>query len=392
VIPAELQRLLSAQPPTSEASMVSGLGPGVARVNGRDMVNMACNDYLGLARDRRVLDAAHQALEEWGLGSAAGRVLSGNTRPHRALENQLAGWVGADDAALFSSCWTANAGVFELLARLAQGERRPLVVFSDRLNHASIIDAIRSQRRVISHLGTFDHHDAELSGLEHELETQPADSIKVIVTDGVFSMEGDQAPLAKLSGVALRTEALLILDDSHATGVAGPSGRGTAEAQEHLGRVDIITGTLGKALGGAIGGFVASSEKLTEQLRGTARSFVFSNNPPNVVIAGTHQAIEILKTDPHPLRTLRSRVRQLRDGVARIGLQSHAGDHPIVPVLLGADDRAYAARDRLRAAGVFATALTFPIVPRGEARLRLQVSAAHTPEAIDRVLNALPGA
>jgi glycine C-acetyltransferase len=210
-----------------------------------------------------------------------------------------------------------------------------------------------------------------------------------VITDGVFSMEGDQAPLPALVGLAERFEAMLVVDDSHGTGVVGATGRGTAEAQGVIGRVDVVTGTLGKALGGAIGGFVAGPRDLMSAVRTASRPYVFSNNPPVPVVAGALAAIGILETDACPLRTLAARVGHLRSGVERLGLTTYPGEHPIVPVLLGDDDRANAASAQLAEDGIYATALTYPIVPRGEARLRLQVSAAHSMAALDEVVDAL---
>jgi glycine C-acetyltransferase len=389
VIPLALGERLVDRAIGAEAPVVEAAAPGMVEVGGREMVNMASNDYLGLARDPRVIAAAHAALEDWGLGSAAGRVLSGNTAPHRDLERALAAWVGSSDAALFGSCWTANAAIFAVLGELAAEASSTLAVFSDRLNHASIIDAIRAQRRTISRVGVFDH-DETLDGLREQLGTAAGgDAVRVIVTDGVFSMEGDEAPLNALADLAEEFDALLIVDDSHGTGVVGATGRGTSEAQNAIGRIDVVTGTLGKALGGAIGGFVAGPERLMQLLRTTARPFVFSNNPPSTVVAGALKALELLAQDRELLDTLRARVRRLRDGIVGLGLRTVPGEHPIVPVLLGDEDVARAASARLADAGVFATALTFPIVPRDEARLRLQVSGAHSEDAIDQVLNAL---
>lgn len=367
---------------------IEAVAPGEVRVGGRKMINMACCDYLGFARDPRVLDASRVALEEWGLGSAAGRVLSGTTMLHRELEQRLAAWVGCDDAVLHGSCWTANAAVFGALATLAQRAGTTMAVFSDRLNHASIIDATRAQRQTVSRLGLYDHGD-DLDDLRDQLGGLEDGAVKVIVTDGVFSMEGDEAPLEVLCKLAETFDALLVVDDSHATGVTGPTGRGTAEAKDLLGRIGIITGTLGKALGGAIGGFVAGPEPLMAALRTMSRPYTFSNNPPPVVVAGALAALDILQSGDEPLATLRARARRLRGGIARLGLTTHPGKHPIVPVIVGGEDHARVTSEALAAAGVFATALTFPIVPRGEARLRLQVSAAHSDEDIDHVLDSL---
>lgn len=388
MIPCQLERAADARDVRPEAPIAAGLGPGEVTIGGRVLVNLAGSDYLGFARDPRVLTAAHAALDEWGLGSAAGRVLSGNTAPHRKLEHVLAAWIGTADAALLGSCWTANAAIFAALAELAIQASTTLSVFSDRSNHASIIDAIGAQRRAVSHLGLFAHDDG-LADLGRQLAGVGAASTKVIVTDGVFSMEGDQAPLAWLIELADAFGAMVIVDDSHGTGVVGLTGRGTAEAQDQLGRVDVVTGTLGKALGGAIGGFAAGPDWLMRLLRSTARPFVFSNPPPVAVIAGALAALDILEHDPAPLSTLGARVRRLRTGVEELGLRIHPGEHPIMPVMLGDEALAREAGEHLMRAGVFAPALTFPIVPRGEARLRLQVSAAHSVAAVDRVLDAL---
>jgi len=386
---ADAAVMLAADPDADRTELpVQAMAPGELRSHDRRMINMASSDYLGLARDARVIAAAHAALDTWGLGTAATRILSGTTTLHRELEQRLAAWVGCETAVLHGSCWTANAAVFGALAALARQAQTTVAVFSDRLNHASIIDGIRAQRHAIAHLGLFDHDD--LDGLRRQLAEHTDTAPKVIVTDGVFSMEGDQAPLHILTELADQHGALLVVDDSHGTGVIGPTGRGTPEAQDVVGRIDVVTGTLGKALGGAIGGFVAGPEPLTTALRASSRPYVFSNNPPAAVVAGALAALDILETDLEPLRILRARVAQLRTGVARLGLDTYPGDHPIVPVILGDDARTHAASERLADAGVFATALTFPIVPRQQARLRLQVSAAHSEDAIDHVLETLP--
>lgn len=367
--------------------LIQQADPGRVTVDGRVMVNMASCDYLGLAHHPSVLTAARQALEEWGLGSASGRILSGNTVLHRRLEERLAGWVGCEDAVLHGSCWTANAAILDALAALAENAGRRLAVFSDRLNHASIIDGIRAQRRAIARLTLYAHDD--LDRLRKQL-ADPADgALKVIVTDGVFSMEGDIAPLAELCDLAAEFNAVTVVDDSHGTGVVGATGRGASQAQGVLGRVDVITGTLGKALGGAIGGFAAGPRVLMSALRALSRPYVFSNNPPTPVVAGSLAALEVLHRDSGPLAGLRGRVQQLRTAVADLGLRTLPGEHPIVPVIIGDEQDARAVADAMAAAGVYVTALAFPIVPRGEARLRLQVSAAHTEPDILWVLDAL---
>ncbi|KAB2340154.1 aminotransferase class I/II-fold pyridoxal phosphate-dependent enzyme [Actinomadura rudentiformis] len=389
MIPAALDAAAAALAGSAVPSgpLIQQSGPGRVHVDGRAMVNMASCDYLGLARHPHVLTAAHLAMEEWGLGSAAGRVLSGNTILHARLEERLAAWVGCQEAVLHGSCWTANAAIFAALAALTEQGNTRLAVFSDRLNHASIIDAIRAQRRAVARMVLYGHED--LDGLRHQL-AQPADgTVKVIVTDGVFSMEGDLAPLADLCALAEEFEALLIVDDSHGTGVVGAGGHGTAEAHGVLGRVDVITGTLGKALGGAIGGFVAGARHLMTAVRTLSRPYVFSNNPPTAVVAGALAALDILESDPGPLTALRTRVRRLRDGITELGLPTHPGEHPIVPLIVGDEQQTHASAIAMVTADIYVTALTFPVVPRGQARLRLQVSATHSQTDIDRVLAAL---
>ncbi|MGI5127937.1 aminotransferase class I/II-fold pyridoxal phosphate-dependent enzyme [Pseudonocardia sp. CA-107938] len=385
MIRAALDEALAAHARREE---VVGAGrPGRVARGGRELVNMASCDYLGLARHPDVLRAAHAALDEWGLGAGAGRVLSGTTAMHRELEQRLAQWVGAQDAVLHPSCWTANAGVLGVVSGLARRDGRPLALFSDRLNHASIIDGIRAQRAAVD-LTLYDHDD-DHAVLRRGLAAAPADSTRVIITDGVFSMEGDQAALPLLTDLADEHEALLIVDDSHGTGVVGPQGRGTAEAQGVLGDVDVVTGTLGKALGGAIGGFVAGPHHLTNAVRALSRPYTFSNNPPPSVVAGALAALDVLAGPDSPLPVLRDRTRRLRAGIAELGLPTFPGEHPIVPIVVGDETAAATVSTTLIDAGIFAPALTYPIVPRGEARLRLQVSAAHDDADIDTALTAI---
>ena len=387
MIPAILNQAVGSLPPANPERVVAPAGPGEVQIAGRSMVNMASNDYLGFAHDRRIVDASRVALDRWGVGTAAGRVLSGTTAVHVELEQKLARWVGCDSAVLHSSCWSANAAVLAVLADLAGRESVPFAVYSDELNHASIIDAIRLQRRSIARLVLYSHSDLEK--LRGDLADSSAGELRVIITDGIFSMEGDMAPVRELVALAHEFEALLIVDDSHGTGVVGAGGRGSAEADGVHGEVDVVTGTLGKALGGAIGGFVAGPPALMQALRQLSRPYVFSNNPPVTVAAAALAAIEILEHDPAPLATMRERMNQLRTGIVELGLRTHPGEHPIVPVLLGDEQLAIEVSRQLQSAGVFATALAFPIVARGQARIRLQASAAHSADAIARVLAAL---
>jgi glycine C-acetyltransferase len=370
--------------------IIDAARPGQVTVDGRVLINLASCDYLGFAHDQRITQAAHDALREWGLGMAATRVLSGTTAVHRELERQLAAWVGCDDAVLHGSCWAANAAVFGTLTTLAGQAGAHLVIYSDQLNHASIIDGIRAHRGSAATLRIYPH-DAP-GTLRHQLEQdhdRAGPMVAVIVTDGVFSMEGDQAPLTTLAQLAGQHSALLVVDDSHGTGVAGATGRGTAQAQNLLGAVDVITGTLGKALGGASGGFVAGPRNLMAALRAMSRPYIFSNNPPVLVAAAALAALDVLRTDRTPLQTLRARVTQLRDGITEQGLPSHPGQHPIVPIIIGDETATVQMSRTFHDHGLLATPLAFPIVPRGQARLRIQISAAHPAETIEKILHIL---
>lgn len=388
MMPDHLATIVATSTTATSPPLIDAASPGSVHIQGQPFVNMASCDYLGFARDPRVIEAASNALHTWGLGSAATRILSGGSTLHRDLEHRIAAWVGCDDAILYGSCWTANAAILGGLAQLAKDAETSLTVYSDRLNHASIIDGIRGQRQAISALHLFTHPDlAELE--QHLATTTDTNTIRVIITDGIFSMEGDQAPLADLCALAEAHNALLVVDDSHGTGTTGETGRGTFEAQNVLGQVDVVTGTFGKALGGASGGFIAAHADLISAIRAISRPYIFSNNPPYAVAAAALTALDILATDSSAISTMRQRVTQLREGVSYLGLHTMGNDHPIVPILLGDESRAREMAIAMQTHGIYATPLAFPVVPRGEARLRLQVSAAHTPAAINQVLTAL---
>lgn len=388
MIPPSLNAALAAATP-AVPPLIDSAGPGAAYIDGQRFINLASCDYLGLARHPEVLEAATDALQTWGLGSAATRILSGGTRIHRQLEHRLANFVGGEDAVLHGSCWTANAAVFGTLGEMASRSDTTLAVFSDRLNHASLIDAIRTVRPRVSHLVTYDHDDTGIDRLREQLRADTSGGCRVIVTDGVFSMEGDQAPLRSLVDLATEFEALLVVDDSHGTGVLGERGRGSFEAQDVFGEIDVITSTLGKALGGAVGGFVAGSRAFTTALRAVSRPYIFSNNPPYPVVAATLAALDVLERDTSLLMTMRSRIQQLRAGVQDLGLETLPGEHPIVPLMLGSEELAQSVSRQLLDTYIYATPMAFPVVPRGEARIRMQVSAAHSSLDIQDVIAAL---
>ena len=354
-------------------------GPTVELEGAGVVLVLSSNDYLGLASSPAVVDAGIEGLRRYGAGTASVRFICGLFAPQRDLERDLAAFLGTDAALSYVSCWTANQALIDALAT----ERAH--VYSDELNHASIIDGIRLARPAGK--GVYQHADAE--HLESLLQARPAGTRALVFTDGVFSMEGDLAPLPELVEVCSRREATLVVDDSHGLGVLGAHGRGTAE---HFGvedRVDVITGTLGKALGGAAGGFVAGSSALCEVLEQRSRPQLFSNALPPTVACSARQALAELDTRPELLQRLHRNVGDFRDGLRAAGLRPLEGASAIVPVMVGETTRAIElSRRLLDEQSVYVTGFGYPVVPEGRARIRAQLSAAHTPEMIDRAVAA----
>ncbi|KAB2385962.1 glycine C-acetyltransferase [Actinomadura montaniterrae] len=351
--------------------VVSGpQGPTVG-MDGETLVNLAANDYLGLAAAPEVLESARRALRGMGLGVSAGRVLCGSREIHGELEAGIAELVGAEDAVLYTSCFDANLGVFDAL--LGQED----VVFSDALNHASLIDGMRlasARRHVFAH--------ADLDDLERLLAGSADARNRVIVTDGVFSMDGEIAALPRLRELARRYDAALMVDDSHATGVLGPTGAGTAERFGLHGGVDVLTGTLGKALGAA-GGFVAGDRAVVETLRQVSRPYVFTNAMAPPLAAAALTAIRLVRERPELRERLAANTAWLRAALRDLGYKVLPGDHPIIPVMLPGGTAARDVASAVRRDGVLAFALSHPVVPVGEERIRVQVSAAHTIDQLE---------
>jgi glycine C-acetyltransferase len=352
-------------------------GPVVRLDDGREVVNLCANNYLGLAQHPAVLAAAHAALDRFGYGMASVRFICGTQTVHRELEKALAAFLGTEDAILYSSCFDANGGVFEALL-----DERDAVI-SDALNHASIIDGIR-----LSKARRYRYANGNLDELEDRLKEARDARRRLIVTDGVFSMDGYIARLAEIRALADRYDALLMVDDSHGVGVLGPGGRGSHEALGLLGRVDILSGTLGKALGGASGGYIAASSAVVGWLRQRSRPYLFSNTLAPPIAAASLLALEIVRQEPERRARLHDNARCLREGLLARGFEVLPGEHPIVPVMMGAAERAQRFAARLLDEGVYAVGFFYPVVPEGRARIRLQVSAAHEPEILERALAA----
>ena len=341
-------------------------------VEGRELLNLCANNYLGLASHPAMVEAAHEALDRWGYGMASVRFICGTQALHRELEERLSSFLGTDDTILFSSCYDANGGLFEALFDEQDA------VISDQLNHASIIDGIRlcKARRLR-------YANGDMDELEARLEESADARYRLIATDGVFSMDGYLAQLDSICDLAERHNALVMVDDSHAVGVLGPGGRGTPEHHDVVERIDILTGTLGKAIGGASGGYVAGRREIVELLRQRARPYLFSNSIPPPVAGASLRALELIESS-HELRDrLRENTAHFRSRMTELGFDVLPGEHPIVPVMVGDEVAAARLSAKLVELGVYAVSFSFPVVPRGTARIRTQMSAAHTREDLD---------
>jgi glycine C-acetyltransferase len=346
-----------------------------------EVIILSSNNYLGLSNEPSVVAAGKSALDRFGAGTSSVRFICGTFTIHRELEAACARLVGTAASLSFVSCWNAN----EALPATLLGEED--LVLSDQLNHASIIDGIRLAKAITKcQTGVYRHGD--LDDLVAKLEAAKDRRTRMVITDGIFSMEGAIAKLPDLVDICRRHEAVLVVDDSHATGVLGPTGRGTAEHFGLVGQVDVITSTLGKALGGAAGGFVAGSEAACDYLTQRARPQLFSNALPATVAASALASIEFIEQHPERVARLRENARYLREQLLGLGYKPLAGETPIIPVIVGETAAAIRMSDLLLAEGVFVTGFGFPVVPQGQARVRCQVSAAHTRQDLDEALVA----
>lgn len=377
---AELGEIRAAGLEKRERLLDSPQGGRVRLLDGAEVMNLCANDYLGLAGDRRVLDAAREALDRWGFGLASVRFICGTQTLHAELEDRISGFLGSDATILHGSCFDANTGLFETLL-----DERDAIV-SDALNHASIIDGIRlcKARRLRYANGDLDALEAGLRAAR-----DGGAQCVMIATDGVFSMDGHVAPLAGICDLADRFGALVMVDDSHAVGCFGPGGRGTPALHGVADRVDLVTGTLGKALGGASGGYVSGRRELIALLRQRSRPYLFSNTVAPPIVAASLRVFELLEQEGEALRTrLHANAAAFRAALERSGLTLLPGSHPIVPVMYGEAQAAVDAAEQLLAEGIYVTPFSFPVVPRGQARIRTQLSAAHTPAEVARAAEA----
>jgi glycine C-acetyltransferase len=359
----------------------SAQGPVVRLADGREMINLCANNYLGLANHPEVLKAAHEALARYGYGVASVRFICGTQSVHRELEERLSAYLSMEDTILYSSCFDANGGLFETLLDEQDA------VISDALNHASIIDGIRlcKARRLR-------YANNDLNELEQALKDSQGARVRMIATDGVFSMDGSIAKLKEICDLADRYGALVMVDDSHATGFMGAGGRGSHELRGVIGRIDILTGTLGKALGGASGGYVAARKEIVGWLRQRSRPYLFSNSIPPPVAAATLRVLDLLEGSADLRERLHANARYYRAQMQGLGFDLLPGEHPIIPVMLGDAPLAVKLAERVQERGAYVVAFSFPVVPHGKARIRTQISAAHSREQLDQVIRAFQSA
>jgi len=342
-----------------------------------EVLNFCANDYLGLANHPEILESAKEALDLYGYGMASVRFICGTQGVHKQLEQAVSEFLGMEDTVLYSSCFDANGGLFETL--LTEKD----VVISDRLNHASIIDGIR-----LCKAARFRYNHADMDHLETLLRRAQKYRFRVIATDGVFSMDGDVAPLDEICEMADRYDAIVMVDDSHATGFFGATGRGSIEYCNVMGRVQIVASTFGKALGGASGGFTAAANEVTSLLRQRSRPYLFSNSLSPVIAAATLKAVDLITRSPELVKKLRSNTAYFREKITSAGFDIRLGDHPIIPIILGDERLAGQMAAKMLGEGIYVVGFSYPVVPRGEARVRVQISAAHKTQDLDRAVTA----
>ncbi len=355
-----------------ERVIISPQSNRITTSSGQSVLNMCANNYLGLANHPAVIAAARESYEKWGFGLASVRFICGTQQIHKDLEAAVTRFLGTEDTIVYGSCFDANGGLFETLLSPED------TIISDQLNHASIIDGVR-----LCKAQRLRYNNSDMADLEEQLKAARSARFRLIATDGVFSMDGYVAKLDAICELADRYDAMVMIDDCHATGVIGRTGRGTPEYRSVMGRVDVITGTFGKALGGASGGFTSGRKEIIAMLRQRSRPYLFSNTLAPAVAAGSIKALELLDKSTELLDRLADNTRYFRQHIARTGLKVLPGDHPITPIILGEATLAQEMAQRLLAKGLYVIGFSFPVVPKGQARIRTQVSAAHTQDDLD---------
>jgi glycine C-acetyltransferase len=341
-------------------------------VGGREVLNMCANNYLGLSDHPEIVAAAQRGLDDWGFGLSSVRFICGTQTIHKELESKITEFLGTEDTILYTSCFDANGGLFEIVLTDEDA------VISDELNHASVIDGIR-----LSKAQRFRYKNGDMADLEAKLLEAGSTRFKMIATDGIFSMDGYVAKLQEICDLADKYDAMVMVDDSHAVGFMGENGRGTHEHCGVMGRVDVITGTLGKALGGASGGYTSGHKEIIDLLRQRSRPYLFSNSVAPPIVTAAIKAIDMLSNSTDLRDRLMDNTRYFREKIAGIGLEVLPGEHPIVPIMFGDATLATKMADAMLGKGVYVIAFSFPVVPKGKARIRTQVSAAHSKEDLD---------
>jgi glycine C-acetyltransferase len=361
----------------AERVIASPQGSSIRVADGEEVLNLCANNYLGLADDPRIVASAKEALDRWGYGLASVRFICGTQDVHKQLEQRISGFLGTEDTILYSSCFDANGGLFETL--LSDQD----AVISDELNHASIIDGIR-----LSKARRLRYRNRDMADLEAQLKASADARRRLVATDGVFSMDGYVTPLGEICDLADRYEAMVMVDDSHAVGFVGARGRGTPELHGATDRVDIVTGTLGKALGGASGGYTSGRKEIIDLLRQRSRPYLFSNSVAPAVVGASLKVLDLLESSDDLRARLRENTAWFRQRMTGLGFDILPGDHPIVPVMIGDAARATRMADLLLEKGVYVIGFSYPVVPVGKARIRTQVSAAHSREDLQAAATA----
>jgi glycine C-acetyltransferase len=371
-IRAELDQIRADGLFKTERVIVSPQGSSIRVGDGAQVLNFCANNYLGLADDPRLVEAAKEALDRWGYGLASVRFICGTQEVHKQLEQRISGFLGTEDTILYSSCFDANGGLFETI--LSDQD----AVISDELNHASIIDGVRlcKARRLR-------YRNRDMADLEAQLQAASDARRRLVATDGVFSMDGYVAPLGEICELAERYDAMVMVDDSHAVGIVGARGRGTPELHDVTDRVDVVTGTLGKALGGASGGYTSGRQEIIDLLRQRSRPYLFSNSVAPAVVGASLAVLDLLEGGDDLRARLRENTAWFRARMTELGFDVLPGDHPIVPVMIGDAARASRMADLLLDKGIYVIGFSYPVVPVGKARIRTQLSAAHTRDDLE---------